>query len=273
MNTPPPVAGRKHETVQTERYLEEILNRPPESDASCQTDLFLDRPDSPVYVPATVGLDVETQIYPGDLFDFDSEVEAILEVLVGKTVEHALTEVLEEEELEGLRAQQRRFRELRASEEAELQRLEEQEWRLPEDKVSSAEQSNEATKQQKDTEEGVNAPVISEQNLAEMVPPVLDGLRNAGYFTDDIKIGTEEGFMPWLLSEVKQEIKQMISSREILTDIVREILETRAEIYRVMGEEDAKELGLDSEEEEIPKQSDKESVQTAESEGVVKGAE
>jgi len=40
-----------------------------------------------------------------------------------------------------------------------------------------------------------------------------------------------------------------------------------------MGEEDAKELGLDSEEEEIPKQSDKESVQTAESEGVVKGAE
>jgi len=45
----------------------QILNRPPESDASCQTDLFLDRPDSPVYVPATVGLDVETQIYPGDV--------------------------------------------------------------------------------------------------------------------------------------------------------------------------------------------------------------
>jgi hypothetical protein len=45
----------------------QILNRPPESDASCQTDLLLDRPDSPVYVPATVGLDVETQIYPGDV--------------------------------------------------------------------------------------------------------------------------------------------------------------------------------------------------------------
>jgi hypothetical protein len=29
-------------------------------------------------------------------------------------------------------------------------------------------------------------------------------------------------------------------------DIVREILETRAEIYRVMGEDDAKEMGLDS---------------------------
>ena len=45
----------------------QILNRPPESDASCQTDFFLDRPDSPVYVPTKVGLDVETQIYPGDV--------------------------------------------------------------------------------------------------------------------------------------------------------------------------------------------------------------
>jgi len=59
----------------------------------------------------------------------------------------------------------------------------------------------------------------------------------------------------------------------IFLDIVREILETRAEIYRVMGEDDAKELGLDSEEEEIPKQSDKEPVQAAESEGIVQGVE
>ena len=35
-----------------------------------------------------------------------------------------------------------------------------------------------------------------------------------------------------------------------------------------MGEEDGKELGLDSEEEDIPKQSDKEPIQDAESEGV-----
>ncbi|KDR20769.1 hypothetical protein L798_05012 [Zootermopsis nevadensis] len=45
----------------------------------------------------------------------------------------------------------------------------------------------------------------------------------------------------------------MFTSREVLTDIVREILETKAEIYRVMAEEDAKELGLDSEEEKTPK--------------------
>ena len=55
--------------------------------------------------------------------------------------------------------------------------------------VSNAEQSNEETKQQKNTEESVNSPVITEEHLAEMVPPVLEGLRDAGYFIDDIKIG------------------------------------------------------------------------------------
>ena len=40
------------------------------------------------------------------LFHFDLEVQPILEVLVGKTVEQALLEVMEEEELAALRAQQ-----------------------------------------------------------------------------------------------------------------------------------------------------------------------
>lgn len=52
------------------------------------------------------GLDVSTQIYDGDLFDFDMEVIPILEVLVGKTLEQALMEVQEEDELEILRQHQ-----------------------------------------------------------------------------------------------------------------------------------------------------------------------
>ena len=73
------------------------------------------------------------------LFDFDVEVKPILEVLVGKTVEQSLLEVMEEEELANLRQQQRAFEELRNAELVEQQRLEEQERRHREEKVSSAE--------------------------------------------------------------------------------------------------------------------------------------
>lgn len=70
------------------------------------------------------------------LFDFDIEVKPILEVLVGKTVEQSLLEVMEEEELYNLRSQQRAFEELRNAELVEQQRLEEQERRHREEKVS-----------------------------------------------------------------------------------------------------------------------------------------
>ena len=70
------------------------------------------------------------------LFDFDVEVKPILEVIVGKTVEQSLLEVMEEEELANLRQQQRAFEELRNAELVEQQRLEEQERRHREEKVS-----------------------------------------------------------------------------------------------------------------------------------------
>lgn len=43
------------------------MNDPPAVDMYTQTDLFLDRPRSPFYVPAKTGIDAETQIYPGDV--------------------------------------------------------------------------------------------------------------------------------------------------------------------------------------------------------------
>lgn len=62
-------------------------------------------------------------------------MEPVLEVLVGKTIEQSLEEVMEEEELARLKAQQRAFEELRNNELAEVQRLQEQERRRREEKV------------------------------------------------------------------------------------------------------------------------------------------
>lgn len=69
MGTPPPIDGRRHEPVQTERYLEELFDRPLETEAACQTDLFLDRPESPIYIPVKTGIDQDTQIWPGEVIE------------------------------------------------------------------------------------------------------------------------------------------------------------------------------------------------------------
>lgn len=53
--------------VQTELYLEELSDRVEEADVECQTDAFLDRPPSPLFIPAKSGTDVCTQINDGDV--------------------------------------------------------------------------------------------------------------------------------------------------------------------------------------------------------------
>lgn len=65
--SPDPVDGRKHIDVQTELYLEELSDRVEEADVECQTDAFLDRPPSPLFVPAKTGVDIDTQILEGDV--------------------------------------------------------------------------------------------------------------------------------------------------------------------------------------------------------------
>ncbi|KAK9411705.1 T-cell activation Rho GTPase-activating protein [Crotalus adamanteus] len=121
--------------VQTELYLEEILDRIIEVDMECQTDAFIKRLPSPVFIPQKTGVDVSTQIEEGELFNFDIEVKPMLQVLVGKTLEQALLEVMEEEDLSNLRAHQYAYQELRNAELAEVQRLEEKERRHREEKV------------------------------------------------------------------------------------------------------------------------------------------
>lgn len=58
-------------------------------------------------MPKKTGTDKESQIWDGDLFDFDYEVEPILAVLLGKTIEQSRMEVLEEEELRVIKEQQK----------------------------------------------------------------------------------------------------------------------------------------------------------------------
>ena len=72
-------------------------------------------------------------------------------------MEQALLEVMEEEELANLRAQQRRFEELRNAELVETQRLEEQERRHREEKQRRMRQQLDVLKKEKETNDKIAA--------------------------------------------------------------------------------------------------------------------
>ena len=92
---PPQRENRIDLEIQTEPYLQEVVEKPVLESRLCQTDAFLDRPPSPPFVPPKTGTDVETQVEENELFDWDFEVQPIVSTIVGKTLEQAFLEVLQ----------------------------------------------------------------------------------------------------------------------------------------------------------------------------------
>jgi len=229
--TPPAIDGRQHATLQTELYLEELADKVEESDAMAQTDTFIDRPSTPLFVPAKTGADVATQIMPGELFDFDLEVRPILEVLVGKTCEQALNEVCEEEEIAILRAHQRRFQQRRAAELAETQRLAEQDRRKDEEKHRRVEQQREALRLEKETADKVAARLFAVNFLEDLVPAVLGTLNRNGYFSSASAREIEADYLPWLMNCLHKQMDKDAIARQLLDLVIREVVCHRRDEY------------------------------------------
>eukprot|EP00761_Pharyngomonas_kirbyi_P003324 gb/GECH01003328.1/.p1 GENE.gb/GECH01003328.1/~~gb/GECH01003328.1/.p1 ORF type:complete len:315 (+),score=75.70 gb/GECH01003328.1/:1-945(+) len=200
-----PVEGRQHLEIQTEQYLEEITDRPIESDVEVQTEVLLDRPPPPVFVPQKSGEDVGTQIEDGELFDFDTEVEPLVEVIVGKTLEQSVLEVMQEDEMEQLEQQQQEYERKRNMELAETQRLEAAEQRRWEEKERRKEQERKRVAQEREARHKLTAMATAKSVMRTMETKVMDDLTERGFFYDAVERSVDTEFMPWLIDQVKEQ--------------------------------------------------------------------
>jgi radial spoke head protein 3 len=205
-STPPPVHGRSHMDVQTDEVLEELTDKPIELDMETQTPAINDRPPSPLFVKAKIGVDMETQIAPGDLFNFDVEVAPILEVLVGKTLHVAMLEIMQEEELAAIASQQLEFETIRNIELAEVQRLEAELKRKAEEKQRRVEQEAKRKVAQRELEEKVGARSFSQQYLNNLHINVFDTLQSEGFFYDPVRKEVEDVFMVGVIDNLKKQV-------------------------------------------------------------------
>lgn len=153
-------------------------------------------------MPMPSGESKATQIEEGDLFDFDLEVIPIVEVLVGKTLEQAIMQVLEEKELSELRKHQEQFEQLRNVELAETQRLEARETRLFEEKQRRKRQEQERVDREEELARKIASRTVSKQYLSGLQSSVFQHLSRVGHFTDPLVQQVENEFMPWLGEQV-----------------------------------------------------------------------
>jgi len=238
--TPPPVDGRVHSDMQTDDFLEELTDRPIEADAETQTQQFMDRPPSPLFVKAKTGLDAETQIMPGDLFNFDLEVTPILEVLVGKTLHVAMLELVQEEELEAIRLQQEEFSAIRNIELAEVQRLEAEAKRRFAEKERRLMQEKIRVENRRRLDEKIAARSFSRQYLGSLHASVFEELESEGVFFDPLEKEVSDIFMVEVLSVASAKAGCYDVARamadELLADVRNKIKVFEAEAIRLRHE-------------------------------------
>ncbi|KAF0699837.1 Aste57867_9613 [Aphanomyces stellatus] len=220
--TPPAIDGRQHMDIQTDNYLEELTDKVPEADVETQTEAYLDQLPVPQFVPQKSGVDASTQIEHGDLFDFDLEVAPILEVLVGKTLEVSVMEVLEEEEVKELRTRQEIFEQARNAELAEVQRLEAEAKRKQDEKTRRVEEEKARIVAQAELQEKLAARSFAKHYLADLHTSVFSSLVTSGHFQDPLEKEVDEQFMPYLIQRACVNVEQVAFSRALAEALVDE---------------------------------------------------
>jgi hypothetical protein len=216
--SPPPVPGRVHMDMQTDEYLEELMDRPSESNAETQTQPFMDRPPSPLFIQAKIGTDIETQILPGDLFDFDLEVEPILEVLVGKTIHISMLELMQEEELRAIRVQQEEYETIRNLELAEVQRLEAEARRKAQERDRRIAQEKKRVEERRMAEEKIAARAFSKQYMGNLHTQIFDALEKEGVFYDPVEKEVRDVFLVSVIAKAKENTANYYESSRLMTE-------------------------------------------------------
>lgn len=223
-STPPAVNGRKHMEIQTENFLEELTDNVPEVDEETQTDFYMDRPPSPLFVPAKIGVDQSTQIENDDLFDFNLEVAPILEVLIGKTLQVSMMELMESEELLSIRLHQQEFEQTRNAELAEVQRLEAEAKRKFAEKNRRVKEQKECAEARYELQQKIAARSFAKNYLSDLHGNVFSKLMESGHFFDPLAREVENDFIPWLFKEAVVEVDKAAASRACADKLLDEAL-------------------------------------------------
>jgi hypothetical protein len=218
--TPPPVPGRSHMDIQTDDVLEELTDKPVEIDMETQTPAVYDRPPSPLFVRAKIGHDKDTQILTGDLFNFDLEVQPILEVLVGKTLHVSMLEIMQEEELAAIASQQAEFDTIRNIELAEVQRLEAELKRKAQEKERRVEQETKRKQSRRALEEKIAARSFSQQYLGSLHTSVFETLIEEGFLYDPVRKEVEELFLADVINNLKKQADAYIAAETCAAELL-----------------------------------------------------
>lgn len=187
-----------------------------------QVEFYIDRPPTPLFIPNEEGENKASQIEDGDLFDYDIEVEPILEVITGKILEHARMEVLEEYEIELMRKHKRNFTQKRDAELIEVQRLQAEFNRRKHEDDRRKLQARTQRELKRIAHEKFVCRLTSKRFLSNIRFNVSQKLLDLGVFKDPAETGVHDQYLPWLVDTMQSTLFKQSAVEEILDNVFRQ---------------------------------------------------
>ena len=219
------ISGHSAQYTQTERYLEELPTKPAEFSGFTQTDEFLPPEPEPLYMRPKYGIDVSTQVDVKEVFDFDAEVEPILEVITGKVIQRSVAEIIEEQELKQIESQEKKFQQERNTRLAKLQNEKKKQLRLQKERENRV--KNQKKKAQEMVKEIEHKKVLKTADvfMNEISETVFQDLIETGKIEDPVQREIKKQFMPWLEKMVANEMNNQKVSRKLVDCIIKDVVD------------------------------------------------
>lgn len=238
-------------------YLEDLP--PPAKTSSLGLEEYggAEEEDTVPFVPKARGVDVDTEVASTDLWDFDTSVEPVLQVLVGKCLDQGVVEVLQEERLKSAQRARQDFEQTRGLTLAGAQRLEMELQRCKEEVLRRIEQRKAKVDTDRMELRAQEAREHAKEYYNELQGKVMSRLFKAGHFYDPVSSQVESAFMPWVVEKVARQLQDVQRMRDSVDKVLDgaigmglQELADKEERERRAAEEEAERVRLEAEEKE-----------------------
>jgi len=205
IKTPEPLPGRVNLDIQTEPFVENLTDKPTEFEIGVQSDFYIDRPPTPLFVPIKTGEDAETQVEKDmlneDVYDFNEIVAPLLSVLCFNTVEQAQMEVYEEHEFNYIDKRRKDFERVRNLKLIEAQRLEAAENRRKQEMDRRRNQVKARVINKVSAHQKYTSRQIAKKYLSDVFGDTLNLLEDHGTLVESLPGFLHEQAVPWLYEQ------------------------------------------------------------------------
>ena len=242
IRTPEPLPGRVNLPIQTEPFVENLTDKPTEFEIGVQSDFYIDRPPTPLFVPQKIGEDAQTQveknIFEEDVYDFNDIVEPILSVMWYNIIEQAQMEVYEEHEFNAVDKRRKDFEKVRNLKLIEAQRLEAAETRRKQEIERRKNQVKARTINKVNAHQKYTSRQIAKKYLANVCPIALQLLEDQGTLVESLGVLLHEQAVPWLLEQTMKFLKDDIVIDNNAEEIFEESLNYPSKAHHETVEQD-----------------------------------